>query len=1138
MKSHSLTTIYLLVLQILNPEFVIAWNQLNIEIGDDGWFTEATGVNRNHYTYSSYQDLSQCYRTPRSQPIALKGVSIWNRYTYDKTPNVRSIGFYTNSNCNRLTYGDGKYSKYEIRSVPYVIITLDPRKLEGVSVINLADLGIELSASSWKVIDIEKERRAGGILASFPNDVLLSGSILIWRGEGNTESPTGQQGWEPVTGGITYIKPGLWGYLTNAMANLYLREMTERALNPGWVGIRGAAGKSMQVLTSLVIGLKSSGRTGLQDAVELQSIERPYLSIEWANPYSSHPFIPIQPISGVEFQGSAGELIEIENRRARRTPQEEQLDLSLAKMISDPLANLRTTVFSEPAVRSSFAGTGNRELWMAGVIKQWEFMTLILMTARNLYLEHEFGPQQRNRPNQWQQLRISNQESMIQDQEDELQVGDEFEIPSEKEIQTERRVRQSSNMGTQTDPVEMEIETQTELPARIQLEIDTQTDPVQMAREIQTEEQLRPQSEMETQTDPVQITRELQTEEQLRPQSEIETQTDPIQMAREMQTEEQLRPQSQMETQTEAPPEMGIQTEDPVISEMGMQTEVFLQPEMGIQTERVPHSEMEIQTENFIQPEMGIQTERPAYSEIELQTDEWVRPEAGIQTERPAQSEIELQTEVFTQPAIGIQTERAPQSEIELQTEDFIQPEVGIQTERPPRSEIELQTDPYLGPEIGIQTEEQIPAEEQRNPAQQIDLEAVQPESESQIALQRSPSDRFEEQGEAWPDVQIDIQGQPRNVRIQQGNVIEFDVASRHQPSREQSEAIYQSDAEDEGADPSVGENADAESQPDLDEESQPDAHEESRSDADEEPQPDPDDEYRPDTDEEYELEAGSESESFNAPSDSGSLYEPSEEASEEGWEHPAFRVETGNQIQPQGLLEEPLQREERVSSEEQVQSEVQIQSDVEEENIEYQGQLGRSPPLILFGMQPLENANFGAAGIQNADFGNNFGDLRNIQPQFLDQEELRRLRDSARASASGRSARNSPARNSPARNSPARNSPARNSPARNDPAAGLGPPIHGNPSAEAVPGIDASDYLLQKIREAGIEPGLMDSLDFPGESYTGDDYVDPEEDFDYAENPRRRGGVRVTLPDLGQGSRGGSEQNPPQGPNYIDLEE
>ncbi|KAF3120386.1 hypothetical protein TWF703_002624 [Orbilia oligospora] len=1185
MSGSSLTAIYLFLLQILIARRSFAWQQINIETGGEDWFRSSVATSPDYYRHSSYSDLSQCYRAPKAQPIHLKGVAIWNRHSYDQSPDIRSVGFYNNSNCNRLTQGNGKY---EIRSVPYAIVTLDPAKLAGVSIVDLTYTGIEVFASSWKAIDIERERQNGGILVDVP-DTMLSDSVLVWRGEGDPDVPAGQQGWEPLTGGATHIDPGLWSYLTGSMLNLYLREMAERVLNPGWIEIPGALEKSISRLINPYISLRNNEvvkpilgealRNGLQKLLEL-----PYVSIEWARPYSVHPFIGVKSLFGIEFQGRTGpgQLNAIERRRGesltpRRTPQEVQLDLSLASIISEPLANLKTNKPSQSAVENSLAASGNRHWWMGGIIAQWEYMTSVLLEARRQYNQLEFGSPNRGPQGQLQianqaetqsniidieypeappgrRAQLPIQQNRFQDQfggriTPEGSILRESRIPPEKEVQTVRRKKPSSNRGTQTEPVEGDIETQTEDPTRrMQLEIDTQTDPIQMMRGIQTEEQSQPQSNMETQTEaPIRPETGIQTEDPIWPEMGIQTEG-PIRLEFGMQTERPVQPDVQIQTevfinpeagvqterparlevelQTEEQPEIGMQTERPALGEMEMQTEeqpeigmqterpaqleVELQteeqPEIGMQTERPALAEMEIQTEQFIGPEAGIQTERPAQLEVELQTEE--QPQIGMQTERPVQRQMEIQTENFREPEAGIQTERPVQTEIETQTEYFMEPETGIQTDRPARTEMEIQTEDIIIPGIGIQTEDRAPAGGHGHAAHQTDLEDFQANLGS--PAQSSPSYRSGEQSDVWPDVQIRLRlNQPQNVRIGPENILNSGVSSpEHQSSQEQSEADAKDQSETSAVDQPVNEEVylsevDAADQEGKSAANQLALNEIYRSEARSA--------YQPETGEIYELEVSSQSGSPEDQLEASSLYEPSQEPSRGSSRYSPPRDELGGPQQLGQLLQEPFQREgQEDQPNEQVQSEVQIQSDIDEENLEYQAQMEMSPPLILLGtgIPELEVPNFDINGIQNADFRNinDLSALRNFDPQFLDQEELRQLLGSNRPQSE-----------------PARSSSAA-SPRR----------YNSNTLAEAVPTVDPSDYLLQKLREAGIEPGAMSSIDFPGESFIEDDFRGLQNDLENENemgNSRRRR-PRVNLPDLGLGP------TQVEGNSRIDLED
>ncbi|KAK6515188.1 hypothetical protein TWF506_007533 [Arthrobotrys conoides] len=1091
MTRNNLLTIYLLLLQILKPQYTTAWYQINIEIGDNEWFYGPSLPTPDLYKDSNYFDLSQCYRTPNGRATQLKGIAIWNRYNYDKYPTVRAIGFYSNPNCNILTQGNGKY---EIRSIPYVVVTLAPAKLAGISVINLVDAGVEDSARSWKVIDLEKERQPGGILADVP-DTMLGGSILIWRGEGDPESPTGQQGWELVTGGITHIDPGAWNHLSDsASLGLYLREMAERVLTPGWIGIEGAAQKSARIESSLLINLKygENSKPELQDAPELEeSVPEPYSSLELAKPYTAHPFISVKPAPGIEFQGrprvSTDQLNFLERRigalpgpRPRRTPEEEQLDLALASLISEPLASLRRNTPSESAIRNSMAAAGNRDWWMAGLILQWEYVTAALIAGRKLYYEQEFGSQQSgpgeqqlgigNRPGQLAQL--ADQLNRFQDQLEDQIIPEspmliENPIASEKEIQTEAEIEPYSNRGTQTEPVEGKRVSQAENPTRLQLEMYTQTDPLKRIMGVQTEEQLQPQSDMETQTEPpVRPETGIQTEDRIQPEMGMQT-DDPMLLEFGMQTERPIQPEVQIQTEEFIMPEAGVQTERPGQLDIELQTEDL--PETGMQTERPAQGEMEIQTEEFIRPEIGMQTERPINPEAQIQTEDFIMPEAGVQTERPAQLEIELQTE--EQPEFGIQTERPAQAETEIQTEQ--QPELGIQTERPAQAEMEIQTDQLIRPGTGVQTENQIPEGGQRDAVQQTDPENSEAEPASPAQLFAS------EQSEPWPDIQIQIQQNlPYNVRIQPGNIISFDDPSEQPSSREQSEASAMDPRGEYALSPSSrgrsesgeigqpGENSVNQSAEDGINQSEAEVIDQAEQEADEI----------------YRSEARSESSGDQL--DADSLYEPSEKSSRGSSQYVNSRNELEGQRHSERLLERPLQREEQEQPDEEIQrqSEVRIQSDIDDENLDYQVQMETSPPLILFGMQAPEDADI---GIQNADFSNSLSALRDFDPQSLDQNELRRLLAPV-----------------------ARSSPA-TSPPRDNP----------NALLETVPREDPSDYLVKKLREAGLEPGAMSSIDFPGESFTEDDYGAFDEDLVIAGNSKRQRGFRSVLPDLGLGT-------------------
>ncbi|KAK6499917.1 hypothetical protein TWF481_010273 [Arthrobotrys musiformis] len=1301
MAKHGFVTTFILVLQLLNPHFSVAWLQINIETGDNTWFRESLDQAPDRYTYTNYQDLSQCYRTLRGRPIQIKGIAIWNRHAYDQSPEIRSIGLYSNSHCNRLTQGNGKY---EIRSIPYAVITLDLAKLSGISIIDIANTGLEDPASSWKAIDVERERQPGGFLIGVP-DTMLSDSILIWRAEGNQESPTGQQGWEPVTGGITHLDPGLWNYLTGPMLNLYLREVAERVLNVGWMNILGAVDKSVRLFMNLAINLKRSGREELEDEPEVQkAIEQPYVAIDWARPYSSHPLIGIEPVSGIEFQGRPEETTAIERRResnrlrtSRPSPREEQVGLSLSKIISEPLSNLRTTVFSPPAVQNSFAGTQNKDLWMAGIVAQWEYVTSVLKHARNIYVQHELTqPRQEEEVrslNHLQQLFSSQPSanvaqipsSTFEQRHPELLQGEQMQPPEQsydfqppagnqrqgpyqvfpqrepgsegrmkletlaqthpdKKMQTERRIRLSSDTGTQTDPVEFEIETQTEEPIRpprlnfdtqteypifgemgmqterpIRLEMELQTDelinpeigiqterpaqyerelqtefinpevgmqtegPIQSEKKLQTEDLIRsetgmqtegpPQSEKKLQTEdlirletgmqtegPPQSEKRLQTEDLIRsemgmqtegpPQSEKELQTEvlvypemgmqtegPPQSEKELQTEPLIRPemgmqtegppQSEKELQTEAlvHPEMGMQTEGPSQSEKELQTEALVYPEMGMQTEGPPRSEKELQTELLIRPEMGMQTEGPPQSEKELQTEvlvypemgmqteALVHPEMGMQTEGPPQSEKELQTEELVYPEMGMQTEGPLQSEKELQTEELLRPEIGIQTEVPTQVEIELQTEELIRPEIGVQVDERIGAGVQRDAAQQINPEDIGAE---QASPQRSISEQSEAQSEGWPevqirirrnraeDVQIDPEGrirlgsiqnsQPEGVRVDPGGVI--NSVQQNQPGNVQIglEGLINLNALSPQAPLQGQPGAEGINRPEINRAVQPAAGRVNEEDVVERM-------FRSDAEAEYqsEFEPSYRSSEDLEESESGSLYEPSEGRPESD-RYPAAsppRRRVHAKVRNEQALRELMEAGSSEESEEQIQSEVQIQSDIEEEVAEDQAQTEFNPPLI-----------------SSSASGTMVAGLRGYKPQPLDWGLINQLREYIAPPPSSKSTSNN--------------------------LVTIAQIYKPNFLPVNSPDVDPADYLMQKLREAGVESGQMSLIDFPGESFTEEHYANPtaEDEFPTTEASYRRRGRRVNLPDLGMSSSMIEEsQDSDYSANQIDPE-
>ncbi|KAK6531065.1 hypothetical protein TWF281_007891 [Arthrobotrys megalospora] len=448
MTAYTLITLFLFTFRLLAPQFTTAWCQINRAVDEKSeWFGQlvekSTRVGGGR---STYNDTSQCHKL-RGSGWRFAAVAIWNRQDYDANSNIRAVGFYTGSHCDKTTKQRGVLKQTSIRRVPYMLIVLDPTKIQGISVINLVGTGVEGTTGSWKPVDVEKEQEPGGFLANVP-DAMLSGSVLAWKEGSNAKGQVEKQGWAPITGGITHIDPGIWNSLMGGYMYMYLKEMLERTIQPNWREIPLAIDASRR--SFLLLKEKLSQLTGPEAKPSEAQITRaiadqPYASIEQAKPYVLHPFVDIESEPETIFQAwqkahevtalgrgltsnseargpKRGTAVEggTRDRRVRELTSPLSLGLPLWKILETPLAVLKGRPVPKAAIDSSLFYATDRDKWMEALEAQLEHVVSVIDYARGKYDQYKstgyVGSPQGQQENMQNQIEDQGVMSDIKDQ--------------------------------------------------------------------------------------------------------------------------------------------------------------------------------------------------------------------------------------------------------------------------------------------------------------------------------------------------------------------------------------------------------------------------------------------------------------------------------------------------------------------------------------------------------------------------------------------------------------------------------------------------------------------------------------------------------------------------------------------------
>ncbi|KAK6544789.1 hypothetical protein TWF694_001472 [Orbilia ellipsospora] len=385
---------------------VSAWFQINFLTDRENWFDDRPETSGRR---TSFKDASECHATANKRhPISIDATAIWNRFDFDGDPNIRAFGFYGDYLCG---VSGGPVAPSGRRKIPFMITVLDPKKMNGINVINFRALGLNPTYGSWKPIDVDQERKKGGFLGSIPESDLKD-AVLIFRDE---KSPAGQQGWQPITGGITHVNPGAWTFIRdNIDVQFYLKEITERILQPQW-------SNSQRIVDATVnLGHKMTKKVLQVHRIEWREegrsfLRKPFLSIEEAAPAEVHPavmlperspkFYPVvsirkqkQPTSIPKKRRKAGsqppkspERNRVSKLRATLSlekPNVRQTSAShlIVELIpSKSLEEIQNQQIPEQEILNQFENSPDKTSWFHALKAQWKYLDSIYEFSINLY---------------------------------------------------------------------------------------------------------------------------------------------------------------------------------------------------------------------------------------------------------------------------------------------------------------------------------------------------------------------------------------------------------------------------------------------------------------------------------------------------------------------------------------------------------------------------------------------------------------------------------------------------------------------------------------------------------------------------------------------------------------------------------
>ncbi|KAK6510217.1 hypothetical protein TWF481_004933 [Arthrobotrys musiformis] len=192
------------------------------------------------------QGLYQCITGSdlvRDHP--LEGVAVWNRPGSQPT---LAVALYAGSACTRTRVGG--------KSLPLIMMLLDPNRIRGVHVVNLKAYGLSPECKSWQGVKVQDEMKPGGALHGYDRPQLLPGSLVYWDSEGMRRVGVNAVKWvnaipyEPLT--------------TKRQISQYIRELVEVRVNPGLAAAPENA--DAKVVMENINGFLGIGGDSIKDA--------------------------------------------------------------------------------------------------------------------------------------------------------------------------------------------------------------------------------------------------------------------------------------------------------------------------------------------------------------------------------------------------------------------------------------------------------------------------------------------------------------------------------------------------------------------------------------------------------------------------------------------------------------------------------------------------------------------------------------------------------------------------------------------------------------------------------------------------------------------------------------------------------
>ncbi|KAF3905041.1 hypothetical protein AA313_de0205754 [Arthrobotrys entomopaga] len=382
---------------ILLSSTASAWIQINFITGREDWFDKRPVQT---HLRANFKNPTECHvrhyvknGIHQKDMLTVDAISIWNLFSVDGKPDIRAVGLYGDIACGAT---GGKFTTTGLRKIPYMVIVLDPKKMNGINIINFKAVGLNPTFGSWKPINVAEESNAGGFLESLPESD-LEDTVLIFQDEEN-------QGWQPRTGSVTHVDPGAWEFLReNTHLQFYLREVTERVLQPQWSDneeIRNVTielGKVMlrRVWREKRIDLREEGKSFL---------DKPFKSIEEAAPFQVRPSVSL-PRSSPKFHP----VVNVRRYRPKTGPMNQEMeglpgllaplvpgepnpiDTSVAPLtmeVTPSLEEIESQKIAEEGIFDQLGGSTENKSWLHAIQPQRDRLASVYRFSANLYRQY------------------------------------------------------------------------------------------------------------------------------------------------------------------------------------------------------------------------------------------------------------------------------------------------------------------------------------------------------------------------------------------------------------------------------------------------------------------------------------------------------------------------------------------------------------------------------------------------------------------------------------------------------------------------------------------------------------------------------------------------------------------------------